>query len=389
MLQLLAEATRLKPGVFVNPREKAEPEPTLWWTPEKDPDLDLLFQNLKEKDWSREELEARGWATMKNGQIALTPEGVIAAVENWSSSQNVTTMWCGWNITPPVYAKICARVAQRATRSASMGEVEDIVHHYVMNVCQNNSFRSGLLRGLTPSVAQIVSWALRAAFSVWRGLSKDAVGRASTGARSAADRAAGGEADVGQRTSPDASLGLFLVEDDEGMGVAAGNCGGSAPLVDVSGGDLESEIQTRYDQAAKQRLLMDTLESMPPYLQQEVQQMLRALATEETAVAVSYATGFSRPRLESLENSLRDFAQWTKNRDQVLDYLEENPWSTLEDMNMPSNNDVDASSGGVGVPVTLAMMDWLISQKLVSPPVRGCYNLARKGCTYEGAHAVL
>lgn len=389
MLQLLAEAAHLKPGVFVNPRVKAEPETTLWWTPEQDPDLDVLFRNLQEKEWTREELVVHGWAILKGGQIALTPSGVIAAVEQWSSSQNVTTMWCGWNITPPVYAKICARVAQKAVRSATMGEVEDIVHHYIMNVCQNNSFRSGMLRGLTPSIAQIVSWALRAAFSVWRGLAMDAVGRASTGARSAADRAAGGEAGVGMRTSPEASQGLFLVEDDEGMGVAAGNHGGSAPLVDVSGGDLESDIQARFVLAEKQQLLADTLEAMPEYLQQEVRRMLLALATEETAVAVSYTTGFSRPRLETLEGSLRDFALWTRNRDLVLDYLEENPWSTLEDMNAPVNNDVDATCGGVGVPVTLAMMDWLVSQKLVSPPVRGCYNLARKSGTYGSAHAVL
>jgi len=271
-----------------------------------------------------------------SGSWSLTPTGIAASVEarDWCERQNVTAFWVDRVIDQPYFQKLVTHLQYACARSAHFNELHDLVNGYLLNLINRNGLRARIAAGNQPSPSNIRSWCYKSALSQFRDEGRDALTRSFKGARTEKELRLG---ITEEANLPAETQGVFLGVDADGRDdVHVSGSGSSAALLDVVGGNLEDDIIHRLTAQRGIALTEAAIRREKAGAKERFLRIHQMTLDDMGFADIGAAEGVSRNRAAALVADLRAAVQratvFSANAVQALEYLREEPCSTLDDI---------------------------------------------------------
>lgn len=306
----------------------------------------------------------------------LTEVGVAVAAQirsSFVSDSNVTQAWLQGMLTREVYAGLI-RDLSRSPRLCR--ETEDDIHghlsQYLASVIRKDTFRDRILQGHPPTPRQIKEWVLNRAISTFRHRSRTPLGREMYGARTKEERVSGSIAVSAQAVS---NFSKVLQGDMEDSTAAP-----QEVIVDTEAtermehrlafGNVMDRFRTRVFQLFKP--------GAAERYERIYHWMVDGISQQELAEREGVAQNRAANLMAEVRTVLRKASQATTDARRVLEYLQEEPYSTLEDL----QEDLDLSTD-------LAFLLSVLVDRGRIQETRGSYTATPQGASFlqqfEGA----
>lgn len=274
-----------------------------------------------------------------SGAWSLTPAGITASVEarDWCDKKNVTAFWVDRVIDKTYFQKLVTHLQYACARSAQFNELHDLVNGYLLNLINRNGLRARIAAGNQPSPSNIRSWCYKSALSQFRDEGRDALTRSFKGARTEKDLRLGATEDIPARSMPCEAQAVFLGVDGDGRDdIHVTGEGSSNALLDVVGGNLEDDIIHRLTAQRGLALTEAAIRREKSGAQERFLRINQMTLNDMSFVDIGEAEGVSRNRAAALVADLRAAVHratvFSSYAVQALEYLREEPCSTLEDI---------------------------------------------------------
>ena len=266
---------------------------------------------------------------MEDNTWALTEEGVTAAVGIYSSfagakDPNVTSIWLTGQFKNGLYGSLSAALSseQRMNREKSAGEISDHIHTFIEASVRRDSLRSWLLRGDVPTAHQLVGWIVRKGISAFRSYGQDAHMRVSRGALTARERS-----DKAPLPMLPSTYQLVLQGSEDGME--------QAEQVLVDNAAIEQEHHNVAFAEGLDRV-REALVRNKPGAAPRFGRVFDSLVEGATIKDLSRMEHVSRNRAAAIvadaRLAIREAAQVTRDAKKILSYIQDEPFSTSENI---------------------------------------------------------
>lgn len=269
----------------------------------------------------------------EDGKWALTEVGVAVAAQirpAFLAEDNVTRAWLeGW-LTPSIYARV---VRDLSLSSRLCRETKEDIHghfaQYLASVIRNDTFRDRVIQGHPPTLRQIKEWTLNRAISAFRHRSRTPLGREVYGARTRDERISG------QISVSAMAVSNFTKILQGGLDEGAEHTNpGSEVIVDITATDaLEHQIAFNN---VMDRFRSRVFRLFKPGAAERYERIYKWMVEGVVEAEIAEREGVSPNRAANLmaevRSTLRKAAQATKDACKVIEYLQEEPYSTVEDL---------------------------------------------------------
>lgn len=341
-------------------------------------ECDALVHHNMVTQWVQEACE-KGWICQTRHGLALTASGLVHAVAARAhfSPQNVTAFWIGKTLTREVLHSLTQHLRHKLSRSVAFNEIQDLVHGYLVNLIRRDGLRARLAEGRQPSPANLRAWTYKAALSQFRDEGRDAHTRSFKGSKTEKDLRLGYD-EMASKSMPSDNQAIFMGLDDDGQeSTLVSSNASSNPLLDIAGGNLEDEVLHKMRAQEGLALMQAAMQQEKANASERFSRLARMVMVDGLSTPeIASVEGVSRTRATVLMNEFRgalDRAAATSAiAYQVLAYLQEEPCSTLMDLQEDCKD------------VTSLLMDDLVRSGRVQRVGRGGFILAPSGtCALE------
>lgn len=333
-------------------------------------------------------LDERGWA--------LTEAGVgyaVAAREHFATDgRNATAIWFEGQMANGLYEKLHQTLMYepKLAKERVSGEITDHLHTFIATSIRRDAFRSWLARGDAPTTRQMCEWAIRKGISAFRRYSQDSLHRTMRGALTSHERNNGNQittAAMVPTTFAEVFQGSSEDTDHQDARVLVDTGATEQQLHDMAwneGLDRVRDAIRRHKPGAAERYVRIFDLMCQGYTVAELGHLASVSAEREQELrAQGYTTeqigqaegGVSRNRAASImadcREAIRNATQAAKDARSVLLFLQDEPYSTLDDLKR-----AQAGEEGYDTLRVKTDLDWLVPELVI----RGRIGRQEDGC---------
>lgn len=328
------------------------------------PRVDAALQRLNKRGMIH--LGRRGWLPTEAGcawALRVRPA---------YTRDSLTKSWVDHRVDEIFIDKIIKFLTAKCTISVSFGEIRELLDDYLAALMSRNGLATMISDGRAPQASQVQYWVYKSALSKWRNEGRDAQTRSFKGSRTERDLQYGGEADVVKRSMP-TPYKVIVTEDVDA---------GTQPMMEITDGSRD-DVATRLDwEVMMGRMACVLANSKQPQMFNLFQ---RVEIDRDDPKEIAREWGMSETRmtilLRQVRRKVKEEGARMNTALKVLKYLEENPYSTIEDLREPPNEDPRSTEGGVGSDVSADVILFLTKRGVITKAPRGSYLVTPLGHT--------
>lgn len=276
----------------------------------------------------------------RTGSWALTEAGVAlaakvhshymlpagAAKNKVNTDRNLTCCWLNAQIAEHgLYDRLFDTLSQlqQIRKETEAGQIKDHINHWFSLAIRRDGLRSRLETYDPPTFRQIRDWCLNALWTTLRGRAQDADDRMTYGALTERERATGATATAAVTASPF----MRIIQKSEDSDEVAED------LVDR---DAYARDQRALDFALGMEHVERAFQIMRPGNASRLAKVFKTMAQGTSVLDMAGDENVSRNRMASIlgavRGALRDARQMSGDIQTVLEFVQENPWSTRDDL---------------------------------------------------------
>ena len=276
------------------------------------------------------------------GRWSLTEAGVAMAARVrpyfQTDNRNVTACWLDGQLNHhDLFNRMHRALTQdhRMARERADDAVMDHLQTFFLTRIRRNAFATRLGNGELPTFRQLLDWSVRNSISTFRKFAQEPLTRESRGALTKRER------DLGERSTASMAASPYqivsLMDDNEGQqshGVSKGY--GGAPLTDVVDPMAAEQMEHRIAWNQGMDRVRDAVRRHKPGNPERYVSIFDAMCDGISQEDLAAKEGVSKNRAATLmadtRTALRQARQAGIQARIILEYIREEPWSTLDDL---------------------------------------------------------
>ena len=272
--------------------------------------------------------------------------------------------WLNEQLSKGLLSTMHQVLSNKLAKSYNLGEIDDLINNYLADILASKAFQERIIRGDLPTHKTLASWALRRAYSKFRNAGKDAHERSLREANTSRERTRNLEGDLDREAIHHAVVEIstfgehtpiHLVNTKEGQDSAMAGHHSGMPLLDVVDPlDAEDALTAALDKQRGLARLEKAVKAHKAGAPDRYWGIYDKVCDGFSCKEIADAEGVSRNRAASLTASLRDSLSDIRDDSEraaaIMEYVQEEPCSTLQDLE---------SEFGYGLKVISRICDWL------------------------------